>query len=964
MGFKLIETQELNDIHSKGHIYVHEETQAQVLYLENDDKNKAFTIGFKTPPYNDNGIAHILEHSVLNGSTKYPSKEPFVELIKGSLNTFVNAMTFSDKTIYPVASTNDKDFSNLMGVYLDAVFQPKIHEDGQILEQEGWHYHLENADDDLIYKGVVYNEMKGATASADRQLFMQIQSHLYPDSPYQYESGGLPAAIPSLTQDEFSQFHETYYHPSNSLTILYGDLDLDHAFEMLEEYFAGKGQLQESISLSISDKGPQVERVEETYSLTSGDDPQDKDFLALAWHVTEPEDTLDAYGLKVLEEILFGNNQAPLKKALLEAEIGGDIEGEYAEVGYPGAFVIDAKYSDKAKMDLFIQVVEDTLKEIVEKGIDPRLIKAAINKISFALKEAAISESNPRGVSYAITALSTWLYDVSPFRALNFSTYLDQLSELGQEGYFESLIQRKILDNPKRLALSLVAEPGKNEALEAENHQKLQDYKASLSQEEIEEIVNKTQKLIERQETADSAEDLAKIPSLVKEDLTTEVEAYPISTSDLFEDTHFYHADQFTSSIDYLSLYFDICDLDQEEYKTLGLLSSLLAKMPTQNKSVAELQTEIDLHTGGISSTVAVYEDTDKNIKPYLVLRGKALEESFAELLALMQEIATETVFEDHGELLTLIQSMISDFEQAIDFSSHLLAANRAMSQHKATAKLSELLSGIDQFNYLKAVRDDLKAKKGQKLTEDLSQLLAKIVKKNRLNALYIGENGRLEKVKSAIQTSFADLDLVELGHGGQFKAGNKENEAFITAQDVNYVAQATDSSDILDYNGSANVLATAVRYDYLWNNIRVKGGAYGALYRHLRRGELMLASYRDPNLSKTLNTYQGLAEFVDDIHLSDSELMKYIIGSISPLEQPLSAFAKGLKAFAMQQSGLTQQDEIQLKEEIIATDNNKLKALGQGLRQSLTQSTVVVIGNKKAIEDNEELFDQIHELY
>ncbi|HLR92087.1 MAG TPA: insulinase family protein, partial [Atopostipes sp.] len=415
MVFKEIETHELPDIQSTGILYEHEETKAQVLYFKNEDPNKAFTIGFKTPPYNDNGITHILEHSVLNGSKKYPSKEPFVELIKGSLNTFVNAMTFSDKTIYPVASTNQKDFRHLMGVYLDAVFQPLFIEDPQILAQEGWHYHLEDPEDDLIYKGVVYNEMKGAFGSPERQLYQQISAQLYPNSIYRYESGGDPAAIPGLTQEDFVAYHQKYYHPSNSLTILYGDLDIEAAFEDLEEYFSNSGEPVESVDLEFDIVAPEATEFTDSYSITAGDDPTDKDYLAIAWHAADPTEPLDGFGLKVLEEILLGNNQSPLKKALLDADIGGDVDGGSAELGYPTAFFVSAKYSDTDKMTKFNEVVVETLEKLVQEGIDQDLIQAALNKITFETKEAAISEDNPRGVLFAITALSTWLYGEDPY---------------------------------------------------------------------------------------------------------------------------------------------------------------------------------------------------------------------------------------------------------------------------------------------------------------------------------------------------------------------------------------------------------------------------------------------------------------------------------------------------------------------------------------------------------------------
>ncbi|PRY84231.1 insulinase family protein [Alkalibacterium olivapovliticus] len=963
MTFKKIETQDLPDIQSVGSLYEHEETGAQVLHLANDDQNKAFTIGFKTPPYNDNGIAHILEHSVLNGSEKYPSKEPFVELIKGSLNTFVNAMTFSDKTIYPVASTNEKDFMHLAGVYLDAVFSPKLYTDAQILEQEGWHYHLENTEDDLIYKGVVYNEMKGATASPESQLYDHLSSQLYPETIYQYNSGGAPKAIPSLTQEEFLDFHKKYYHPSNSLTILYGDIDQTKVFNELESYFDGMGK-GETIDLTVAIPEPKNGRFEDTYSITEGDDPEGKDYLALGWHVLEPEDALDNYGMKVLDEILFGHNQAPLQKALLDAEIGGDIESDVADIGYPTAFVITAKYADSKNLDRFKKVVEETLSSIVENGLDKDLIQAALNKIIFQTKEAVISEDNPRGVIYAINALSTWLYDKAPYDRLQFSKYLDELADLSEFGYFEKLIERKLLNNPLRVEIALKAEPGKSDKLEAQTLEKLQDYKAGLSEEELQAIVDKTQKLIDRQETPDKAEDLAKIPTLTREDLTTDEPDYPLEASDLFDDTQFYYSEQFTSGIDYISLYFDISDLKTEDYASLSLLSDILGELDTDKYDATSLQTQIDTHTGGISGKVTIFEDQKGQLTPYFVLSGRALNEKLSELVGLMKEIVTTTSFDNQGEILKLIQSYISDFENRINFGAHVIAANRALSQVKPLSKLGEHLNGIDQFNYLKATRDELKGDTASQLSTDLKQLLDKLLNKRRLNAIYVGDRAQSTHVKNALLEAFKYLPSDDLGEDAVHEAGVKQNEAFVTAQDVNYVGMAANALDELDYTGQSQVLSTALRFDYLWNNIRVKGGAYGSLYLHRRNGNMALASYRDPNITKTLDIYKQLPSYIDTLELSESELLKYIIGTLSPLEQPKSAYKKGLTAFSRYKQGLTTQDIIRLKEEILATDSSKLSALKAPFEKVISDSTVAVIGNKAQIEKEKELFDAVYDLY
>ncbi|MBM6613780.1 insulinase family protein [Desemzia sp. RIT804] len=964
MAFKQVETQELPDIQSVGTLYEHVETGARVLYLANDDSNKAFTIGFKTPPYNDNGIAHIIEHSVLNGSKKYPSKEPFVELIKGSLNTFVNAMTFSDKTIYPVASTNQKDFMHLMSVYLDAVFKPHFYDNAQILAQEGWHYHLESAEDELIYKGVVYNEMKGATASPERQVQQHLTRQLYPNSIYRHESGGDPKAIPSLTQVEFTAFHQQYYHPSNSLTVLYGDLDETEVFAALEEYFSSIEKQTETVDLSFEAVIPAEGVFEDTYSITAGDDPEGKDYLALGWHVAEPKDVLDLYGLEVMEEILLGNNQAPLKRALLDADIGGDIVGGVADFGYPTAFMITAKYSDASKMDRFKQIVQETLESLAAEGIDSELIDAALNKITFRTKEAAISEDNPRGVIYAINAYRSWLYGKSPYVNLQFSDYLKKLGELAGKGYFEQLIKEKLLNNSLQTAVILKAEPGKNDQLEAETHKRLQAYKASLSKEEVAEVVRQTQSLIERQETPDKPEELAKIPTLTKEDLSTHVEEYPLTETTFNKETIFYHAEQFTSGIDYISLYVDLKDATAEEYLWLSFLSRLVGKLATKKYDVATLQRQMDLYTGGIYGNIAIYEDQSGNLSPYFVLRGKALDSSLEELVLLMQEIMCHTQYEDDSEILKITQQLISQFERRINSGSHVLAANRALSQMKASAKLNEMVSGMDQFQFLKDIRTDLQSDQAGSVKHHITRILKRLLNKNRLNILYVGEQERGELVKEKLQTAFSDLSSAELSETAVITPGTKQNEAFIAAQDVNYVATASNASDKFDYNGASKVLATTIRYSYLWNEIRVKGGAYGSLYNHQRNGQFALSSYRDPNIRKTLDAYKGLPDYVSQMELSESELLKYIIGTISPMEQPKSAFSKGLAAFNRLKTGVTREELIHLKEEILTVDSKTLSRLYKSLERVLEESTVVVIGNKAQIESEHDLFDKVYELY
>ena len=963
MSFKLLETHELADIKSVGKLYEHEQTGAQVLRLVNDDSNKAFTIGFRTPPYNDNGIAHILEHSVLNGSEKFPSKEPFVELLKGSMSTFVNAMTFPDRTIYPVASTNQKDFINLMEVYLDAVFQPKIYENSQILQQEGWHHHLKDAADDLIYKGVVYNEMKGMNASAEVQLFNLIAKSLYAGTPYSYDVGGAPAAIPSLTYDEFIDFHRRYYTPSNSLTVLYGDLDDEVAFGLLEEYFA-KGERQAPVQLAMEMNESVAGSYCETYSIASGEDVTDKDYLALAWHVGTADDTEDVLGLKILLEVLLGNNQSPLKKALIDAGIGGDIGGDIDSIGYPTLLYIDAKYASKERMAQFKEVTQTTLRQIVQDGLDKEKITAVLNRENFKLSEMVISESQPRGIIYAMSALKTWTYGKAPYSYLEFSDAIHKLRELAKGNYFEQLIERKLLSNPYFVDITLVAEPGKNDAIELALHQQLQELKASLSASDIEELVATTQALIERQESPDKPDDLAKIPTLTKEDLSDEVEAYPLEVATFYPTTQFFHAEQFTSGIDYVNLYFDLSDMQDEDYEALSYLSKLLGKLPTNNYSVADLQTQIDMHTGGISTSVTVFEDKKGNPKPYFAVHGKALESSLDKLVTLMRELMTETQIENEDEMLTLTHSMISSFEQAIDFRAHVIAFNRAMSQLTPTAKVAERIEGIDQFNFMREVRKQLQSGQAKALRQRLVNLLDRLANKQRIHVLYVGAKERAQLVKQTVLDIFEALKDTPLGERATLHAGTQQREAFVTSQDVNYVGMASNAKGILDFTGHSYVLSSLIRLDYLWNEIRVKGGAYGAVFAYRRNGAFLLSSYRDPNIQQTLSVYNGLPQFVKQAQLSDAQMTKYIIGAMSDLEQPLSAFDKGFRAFQMWMNEVTHEERVQFKQEVLQTTQEKILALSEPFERVMHNTTIAVIGNKAQIEQESAQFDAVYELY
>lgn len=964
MTFTLIETQPLTDIHSTGYLYKHNKTGAQVLHLDNRDENKAFAIAFKTPPYSDNGITHILEHSVLNGSEAYPSKEPFVELIKSSLNTFLNAMTYPDKTVYPVASTNDKDYMNLMSVYLDAVFKPKLISDPQILAQEGWHYHLENTEDELIYKGVVYNEMKGALGSPDRALYQAMSEQLYGSSIYAHESGGDPISIPELTQEEFVSYHAQYYHPSNSLTVVYGDIDRDVVFNQIARYFDDYELNDEQTDFTFELKAPEMLDYHGTYSITEGDNPENKSYLGLGWHIGLADDNLDIIGMQVLNAVLFGNNDAPLKKALIEAEIGGDISAGVDEFGWPIAYIIEIQDANEAKLDTFKNVVKDTLSKLVEEGIDRELITAALNRQKFALREAAISESNPRGVAYALTAFSTWLYDYSPFSNLSFNNYLDELTKLAKTGYFETLIEEKLLNNDHKTSVTLIAEPGKNDRIEKERHAKLQEFKANLTEAELNQIIEDTKALIERQETPDKAEDLDKIPTLEREDLSPDIESVPFEMTEMFEGTNLYYSDQFTSEIDYITYYFDLSDFEAEEFSKISLLSHLIGNLDTKKHSLSEFRKSVNTYTGGIYASNVVFTDKDGVAKPYLYIRGKALYENLDHLIALMTEAVEDILIKDKSKVLSIVQSLKADLEDQINYGAHVLSSNYALSQFSPTHALKDRTDGIGYFYYIKEVINQLQTGEETAIFDTLNETLHRLFNKARIHLLYVGDGERVEMIKEKVSESFKAFETKNDLPTARYVANTKESTAFITSQDVNYVAAATHSDLMEDKKGSDSVLATILRFDYLWNTIRVKGGAYGSMYQHSRHGQVSMASYRDPNIVESLETYYQAGEYLNRLSLTEEEILKYIIGTLSPIVRPASAIDKGIQQFGRYQAGVTDDDRRRIKQEILNTTADELKARAKFFENFKEDATQVVIGNKTQIDKLSDHFDQIKELY
>lgn len=962
-GFTLKETKELKDIHSTAYLYEHDKTKASVLYLKNTDTNKAFNIAFATPPYDDNGIAHIIEHSVLNGSKKYPTKEPFVELLKGSLNTFLNAMTYSDKTVYPVASCNEKDFENLMSVYLDAVFSPLFYENPQILMQEGWHYHLEHADDELIYKGVVYNEMRGAYSQAESELFRLIEPSLYPDTIYRHNSGGMPESIPTLTQEKFIDFHQTYYHPSNAKVTLYGDLDIEAAMKQLATYFDAY-EYREYSALEVAQTPfDEVKHITSYYPVASGETTENKSLLAYVWSIDTSLNGELAVAFAVLDEILLSKNTSPLKRALLQSGLGADVMGGYLAYSYQPFFDVTLKDTNSESKEEFERIIKETLTELVREGIPTKLVEASLNKVAFRLKEATSLEgSTPKGVEYALNSLTSWLYGGSPYEHIEFSKHLETFYAQMNNRYFENLIQTYLLDNTHAVVIDLAPKEKLGEEREEALACKLRAYKESLSQEEIDELVSMTQALIERQETPDTPEQLKTLPRLSKADIQPDAKELVLQVEE--QGRQLFYED-FTSGIGYAAWYFNMDKVPIEYVPYAAFLAEVLGELETTAYSPEELATEIDFYTGGVSTnTTVITESVEENIYyPKFVVSGKVLQQYTSDLIRIVSEIVTQTKWDNHSKVKELLLKTKSGLEMNMNHAAHAAALSRVRSYYSQAAKYEQAIDGVDYYDFVEEqVR--LFDEQAEVFIERLQQTMRYIFTKENVVTTFTGSREDYERFVEWNQQLIEQLSDEVFPVQSFTTLVEVLNEGFKTAQEVQYVAKGYNLALLGEsFDGSGFVLQKVLGLDYLWNTVRVKGGAYGGMSVVTDLGDIGSVSYRDPNLKETLKVYDRTADYLREFNPSNEEFEKYIIGTFSTIDRPLSATQKGAVAVRRYFTHVTHEDVQNKRSQILATTKEQIQAYAPLFEQIAEKNMLAVIGNAGKIDSQAHLFKNVRYL-
>lgn len=966
-AYEILMQKELTDIKSEGMLLKHKKSGARILLVSNDDDNKVFSIAFRTPVQNSTGVPHIIEHSVLCGSEKFPAKDPFVELVKGSLNTFLNAMTYPDKTVYPVASCNEKDFQNLMDVYMDAVLHPNIYKHEEIFRQEGWHYHLENKEDELEYNGVVYNEMKGAFSSPDGVLDRMILNSLFPDTTYANESGGDPEVIPELSYEEFLNFHQTYYHPSNSYIYLYGDMDMEEKLEWLDQEYLSKYDVKEVDSKIGHQKAfEKMREITAEYSISTSESEEDNTYLAYNKVVGTSLDKELCLAFDVLDYALLSAPGAPLKKVLLDAGIGKDITGSYDGSTYQPIFSVIAKNANVEQKEAFVRVIEDTLRKLAENGMDKKALEAGINYHEFRYREADFG-GYPKGLIYGLSMLDSWLYDGDPFMYMEEIETFKFLKEQINGNYFENLIQKYLLDNQHGSILMVVPEKGRTDRMDAQLKEKLQKYKNSLSEEAVEEMVQNTLRLMEYQDEPSSPEDIEKIPMLAREDISEEIAPIYNEEMQMAGVPVVFHEVE-TNGIGYLELMFDLSEVPEELLPYVGILQAVLGIIDTEHYEYSELFNEINVHTGGIGTSLELYADVtkvkEKEFKATLEAKTKALYDKIPFALQMMLEILTRSKLDDEKRLKEILDMNVSRLQMRFLSSGHSVSVTRALAYQSPLSRFKDLTGGVEYYKRISQIAENFDSEK-EVLIQNLQSLIRLICRKGNMMISYTAAREGLDGLEAEIEKLNAGLFEEQKVESRCMLHCEKKNEGFKTSSKVQFVAQAGNFMDAgEEYHGALQILKVIMSYEYLWMNIRVKGGAYGCMCNFNRIGEGYFVSYRDPNLEKTLETYAGVPAYLRNFTVSERDMTKYIIGTISNIDQPMTPAAKGDRSMNLYMNHVTEEMIREERREILNATQEDIRALAGIAEAVLAKQQICVIGNETKIEEAKEVFGEVKALF
>ena len=947
-GFELIDERDIPEINSHVRLFRHIKTGARLLSVENDDENKVFGVGFRTPPEDDTGIAHILEHSVLAGSRKYRVKEPFVELIKGSLNTFLNAFTYPDRTVYPVASQNLKDFYNLIDVYMDAVFYPLLRP--LTFRQEGWHYEIDD-EGNLSYKGVVFNEMKGVYASPDSVLGESIQHSLFPDTIYRLDYGGHPQHIPDLTYEQFKSFHDAYYHPANAWIYFYGDDEPEKRLKVMNKWLRDFGPEKVDSHVEAQPRWTEPRALRQPFM--AGEDS--KSFVTVNWLLDETGDAEETLALNVLNHILMGTPASPLRKALIDSGLGEDVAGGGLEDELrQHFFAAGLKGTSEDKADAIEKLIFDTLQQLADEGIDRKTVEASLNTIEFMLREMNTGRF-PRGLLLYIRALAFWLYDADPMAPLAFEEPLNHVKKqaLEGEGYFEGLIRRYFLENPHRTRLILYPDADLKQEWEEKEAARLADEKARMTERDLARIKKEMEALRHLQEDPDDPEALAAIPRLKLKDLDKKVRTIPTEEQILADGKLLYH-DLATNGILYLDAAMNLAALPAELIPYMPLYARALVHMGNEEEDFVSLSQRIGSKTGGITTTTLLGTSLDER-QPVtrLVVRGKATVEHAGDLADILRDILLTTQFDDKERFRQILLEEKARQESSLIPMGHLIVNNRLRAHFTVADWLNEQMSGV---SYLFFLRDLI-----EHLDDVWPETLANL---RRINDLLVGRGNVLWNVtldeQGWSQSQDAVASLIQAIPDRQSAmtswrmADLPEREGLTIPSQVNYVAKGASLYDVgYKLDGSVFAIDTFLRTSWLWEQVRMKGGAYGAFsIFDYRSGVFDFISYRDPNLLDTLAAYDATADFLKEVALHKDELVKSVIGAIGKMDAYQLPDAKGYTALTRYLMGESDDFRQQLRDQLMDVRTSDFRAFGDVPAELNKIGHIVVLGGEEAIAD------------
>ncbi|MFW5488470.1 MAG: insulinase family protein [Desulfovibrio sp.] len=947
-GFELVSSENVQELRAEARLYRHVKTGARLLSMVCDDENKVFGISFRTPPKDSTGVAHILEHSVLCGSRKYPVKEPFVELLKGSLQTFLNAFTFPDKTCYPVASANVQDFYNLIDVYFDAVFHPRINE--HVLKQEGWHYETENEDGPLSYKGVVFNEMKGVYSSPDSVLGERSQQVVFPDNTYGLDSGGNPANIPDLTFEQFKAFHTRFYHPANSWIYFWGDDDPEKRLELVDGYLSEFSALEVDSTVHLQPRLNEPRTVHDSFVA----EDNAKSMVTINWLLPETVEADANLRLQVLDEILLGMPSSPLRKALIDSGLGEDITGglecDLRQLFYSAGL----KGLDAANVDEVQPLILDELAAIAEKGVDKDMIEAALNSIEFDLREMNTGRF-PRGLELMVKSLTTWLYDADPLALLRYEKPLAALKSDLEAGVpvFEDLIREHFLNNPHRV--TLILEPDKEllkrrEDAEKERLRKVFD---NMSDAERREVAEEAAMLDEMQSRPDDPGDLARIPRLGVEDLPRENQTIPARDQAAGPVEALVH-DLPAAGIVYADLGFDMRVLPAELLPWVNLFGRALLETGTDTLDFVTLDRRIAAKTGGIDTQAfqsSICESDD--VAAWFFVRAKSTRDKVEDMAAILQDVLLHANLGNRDRFRQMVLEEKARAEQQVIPSGHMFVASRLGARFTPAGFASERINGVDNLFFLRdlAKQIDTDWDAVQAKLESIRDLL---VNRNRMLLNVTAEDADINSALPVLGDLAAGLPASDspIQTWTPFVYSTCEGLA-IPAQ-VNYVGKAVNlKANGISLNGSAMVVSRYLRTAYLWERVRVRGGAYGAftMYDDIS-GVFRMISYRDPNLQRTLDAYNGAADYLASLDLHADELAKAIVGSTGDMDKYQLPDAKGYTSLARKLTNRTEASLQTMREQIMATTASDFRDFAEACRCLAEKGEVCVLGSKDGFTD------------